>query len=35
MFKYAIKQITRKYYERKLKKFIDFIELDIEDKDIE
>ena len=36
MFKYAIKtEITRKYYERRLKKFFDFIEFEIEDKDIE
>ena len=37
MFKYAIKtEITRKYYERRLKKFFDFIEFEIVvDKDIE
>ena len=37
MFKYAIKtEITRKYYERRLKKFFDFIEFEIvTDKDIE
>jgi hypothetical protein len=36
MFKYAIKtEITRKYYERRLRKFFDFIEFEIEDKDIE
>jgi hypothetical protein len=36
MFKYAIKtEITRRYYERRLKKFFDFIELEITDKDIE
>ena len=36
MFKYAIKtNITRKYYERRLKKFFDFIEFEILDKDIE
>ena len=36
MFKYAIKtEITRKYYERRLKKFFDFIEFEIEDKRIE
>ena len=36
MFKYAIKiEITRKYYERRLKKFFDFIEFEIADKDIE
>jgi hypothetical protein len=36
MFKYAIKtEITRKYYERRLKKFFDFIEFEIEDKHIE
>jgi hypothetical protein len=36
MFKYAIKtEITRKYYERRLKKFFDFIEFEIENKDIE
>ena len=29
MFKYAIKtEITRKYYERRLKKFFDFIEFE-------
>ena len=37
MFKYTIKtEITRKYYERRLKKFFDFIEFEIvADKDIE
>ena len=37
MFKYAIKtEITRKYYERRLKKFFDFIEFEIvADKNIE
>ncbi len=36
MFKYALKKdITRKYYERRLKKFLDFIGLEMEDKDIE
>jgi len=36
MFKYAIKtEITRKYYERRLKKFFDFIEFEIGTKDIE
>ena len=36
MFKYAIKtEITRKYYERRLKKFFDFIEFAMADKDIE
>jgi hypothetical protein len=36
MFKYAIKtEITRKYYERRLKKFFDFIEFEIADKSIE
>ncbi len=36
MFKYAIKtEITRKYYERRLKKFFDFIEFEMIDKDIE
>ena len=36
MFKYAIKtEITRKYYERRLKKFFDFIEFEIDEKDIE
>ena len=35
MFKYAIKkEITRKYYERGLKKFFDYIEFEIQDKDI-
>jgi hypothetical protein len=35
MFKYAIKtKITRKYFERRLKKFFDFIEYEIRDKDI-
>ena len=33
MFKYAIKtELTRKYYERRLKKFFDFIEFEIEHK---
>ena len=36
MFKYASKtEITRKYYERRLKKFFDFIEFEIAGKDIE
>ena len=37
MFNYAIKtEITRKYYERRLKKFFDFIEFEmVADKDIE
>jgi hypothetical protein len=36
MFKYAIKtEITRRYYERRLKKFFDFIEFEISDKEIE
>ena len=36
MFKYAIKtEITRKYYERRLKKFFDFIEFETIEKDIE
>jgi hypothetical protein len=36
MFKYALKKdITRKYYERRLKKFLDFIGFEMEDKDIE
>jgi hypothetical protein len=36
MFKYAIKtEITRRYYERRLKKFFDFIEFEITDKNIE
>jgi len=37
MFQYAIKtKITRKYYERRLKKFFDFIEFEmVADKDIE
>ena len=36
MFKYAIKtDITRKYYERRLKIFFDFIEFEITDKIIE
>ena len=35
-FKYAIKtEITRKYYERRLKKFFDFIEFEHIEKDIE
>ena len=35
MFKYAIKiKITRKYFEKILKKFFDFIEYEIRDKDI-
>ena len=36
MFKYAIKtEITRKYYERRLKKFFDFIEFERTHKNIE
>ncbi len=36
MFKYAIKtEITRRYYERRLKKFFDFIEFEIPDKEVE
>ena len=36
MFKYAIKtELTRKYYERRLKKFFDFIEFETTDKYIE
>jgi hypothetical protein len=37
MFKYSIKtEITRKYYERRLKKLFDFIEFEmVADKDIE
>ena len=36
MCKYAIKtEISRKYYERRLKKFFDFIEFEITDQDIE
>ena len=36
MFKYAIKtEITKRYYERRLNKFFDFIEFEIEDKYIE
>jgi hypothetical protein len=36
MFKYAIKtEINRKYYERRLKKFFDFIEFETIGKDIE
>lgn len=36
MFKYTIKTvITRRYYERRLKKFFDFIEFEIADKGIE
>ena len=36
MFKYAIKtDITRKYYERRLEKFFDFIDFEIAGKDIE
>jgi len=37
MFKYAIKtEITRRYYERRLKKFVDFIEFEVvANKDIE
>ena len=36
MFKYAFKtEITRKYYERRLKKFFDFIEFETIEKDIE
>ena len=36
MFKYAIKtEITRRYYERRLKKIFDFIEFEIADKEVE
>ncbi|HSF50454.1 MAG TPA: hypothetical protein VLA74_06815 [Nitrososphaeraceae archaeon] len=36
MFKYAIKtEITRRYYERRLRKFFDFIEFEMTDKNIE
>ena len=36
MFKYAIKtEITRKYYERRLKKFFEFIEFEMANKDID
>jgi len=36
MFKYAIKtDISRKYYERRLKKFFDFIDFEIAGEDIE
>ena len=36
MFKYAIKtELTRKYYERRLKKFFDFIEFEITEQSIE
>jgi hypothetical protein len=36
MFKYAIRtDITRRYYERRLKKFFDFIEFENLEKDIE
>ena len=36
IFKYAIKtDISRKYYERRLKKFFDFIDFEIAGKDIE
>jgi hypothetical protein len=36
MFRYAIKtENTQKYYERRLKKFFDFIELEIMEKEIE
>ena len=36
MFKYAIKtEITKRDYERRLNKFFDFIEFEIEDKYIE
>jgi hypothetical protein len=36
MFKYAIKtEITERYYERRLKKFFDFIEFEIANKEVE
>jgi len=36
MFKYAIRSdLTRKYYERRLRRFFDFIEFEIEVKEIE
>ncbi len=36
MFKYAIKtELTRKYYERRLKRFLDFIEFDTRENDFE
>jgi hypothetical protein len=36
MFKYSIRsEITRKYYERRLKRFLDFIQFEYEEADIE
>ena len=36
MFRYSIRsELTRKYYERRLKKFLDFIEFETETKEIE
>jgi Asp-tRNA(Asn)/Glu-tRNA(Gln) amidotransferase B subunit len=36
MFKYSIRsELTRKYYERRLRKFLDFIQFEIGAKDIE
>jgi len=36
MFKYSIRsELTRKYYERRLRRFLDFIQFEIEIKDVE
>ena len=36
MFRYSIRsEVTRKYYERRLRKFFDFIEFEVEIKDME
>ena len=36
MFRYSVRsEVTRKYYERRLRKFFDFIEFEVEIKDME
>ena len=36
MFRYSIRsELTRKYYERRLRKFLDFIQFEIESKELE
>jgi hypothetical protein len=36
MFRYSVRsEVTRKYYERRLKKFFDFIEFEVEVRDVE
>ena len=36
MFRYSVRaEVTRKYYERRLRKFFDFIEFEVEVKEIE